>query len=93
MSMEAREGLIRAMRQAAVENAEKLARMAHEETGYGKVPDKIRKILLAANKTPGTEDIVPAFLRGTVDDAGGTDALWCYRFYYAFHQSAVDDYQ
>lgn len=64
MSMEAREGLIRAMRQAAVENAEKLARMAHEETGYGKVPDKIRKILLAANKTPGTEDIVPGVFTG-----------------------------
>ena len=47
------------MRRAARENAEKLAQMAHDETGYGKVPDKIAKILLVANKTPGTEDIVP----------------------------------
>ncbi|MBQ6602129.1 MAG: aldehyde dehydrogenase EutE [Eubacterium sp.] len=57
MTMEDREGLIRAMRAVSIENAEKLARMAHEETGYGKVPDKIEKILLVAKKTPGTEDL------------------------------------
>lgn len=64
MSMEARESLIRAMRKAAVDNAEHLAQMAHDETGYGKVPDKIQKILLVANKTPGTEDIVPRVFTG-----------------------------
>ncbi len=64
MSMEARESLIRAMRKAAVDNAERLAQMAHDETGYGKVPDKIQKILLVANKTPGTEDIVPRVFTG-----------------------------
>lgn len=64
MSMDAREALIRAMRKASVDNAEKLARMAHEETGYGKIPDKIQKILLVANKTPGTEDIVPRVFTG-----------------------------
>ena len=59
LTMDQQEKLIRAMRRAARENAEKLAQMAHDETGYGKVPDKIAKILLVANKTPGTEDIVP----------------------------------
>ena len=64
MTMDQREKLIRAMRRAARENAEKLAQMAHDETGYGKVPDKIAKILLVANKTPGTEDIVPRVFTG-----------------------------
>lgn len=64
MTMEQREKLICAMRQAARDNAEKLARMAHEETGYGNVPDKVAKILLVANKTPGTEDIVPRVFTG-----------------------------
>ena len=64
MTIDARESLIRAMRKAALDNAEKLARMAHEETGYGKVPDKIAKIQLVANKTPGTEDIQPRVFTG-----------------------------
>ncbi len=64
MSMDERENLIRAMRKASVENAESLAQMAHDETGYGKVPDKIQKILLVANKTPGTEDLVPKVYTG-----------------------------
>ena len=64
MSMADREKLITAMRQAARDNAEHLARMAHEETGYGNVPDKIAKIMLVADKTPGTEDIVPRVFTG-----------------------------
>ncbi|MBQ9030053.1 MAG: aldehyde dehydrogenase EutE [Parasporobacterium sp.] len=64
LTMEHREKLIQAMRQAARDNAEKLAAMAHEETGYGNVPDKIAKILLVADKTPGTEDIVPKVYTG-----------------------------
>lgn len=64
LTMEHREKLICAMRQAARDHAETLARMAHEETGYGNVPDKIAKILLVANKTPGTEDIVPRVFTG-----------------------------
>ncbi|MCD8046467.1 MAG: aldehyde dehydrogenase EutE [Clostridiales bacterium] len=64
MSIDAREALIRAMRKASVDNAQKLAQMAHDETGYGKVPDKVQKILLVANKTPGTEDIEPRVFTG-----------------------------
>ena len=37
MTMDQREKLIRAMRRAARENAEKLAQMAHDETGYGNI--------------------------------------------------------
>lgn len=48
---------IDAMRVAARANAGKLARIAHEETGYGHVDDKVAKNLLAADKTPGTEDL------------------------------------
>ena len=63
LTMDQRAQLIEAMRQAARDNAPRLAQMAHEETGYGNVPDKIAKILLVANKTPGTEDIVPQVYR------------------------------
>jgi len=64
MTMDQRAKIIEAMRCAARENAPKLAKMAHEETGYGNVPDKIAKILLVADKTPGTEDIVPQVYTG-----------------------------
>ena len=54
---EKRETLIAAMRQAAIENAEILAEMAVAESGMGRVSDKIIKNRLAAQKTPGTEDL------------------------------------
>ena len=38
-------------------NAEYLARLAHEETGYGHVEDKIQKNLLVSRRTPGIEDL------------------------------------
>ena len=58
MTIEKREELIAAMRKAALDNNEYLARLAHEETGYGKVAHKIEKNKVAAQKTPGTEDLV-----------------------------------
>ena len=57
MTLERRGSLIGAMRRAAVENAAYLAELAHKETGYGHVEDKIQKNLLAANGTPGIEDL------------------------------------
>lgn len=54
-----RKAIIQAMREAAIENAQKLARMAHEETGMGRVSDKVLKNLLVAEKTPGVE-ILPS---------------------------------
>jgi len=57
LTLEERGKFIEAMRQAARDNAQKLAEMAHEETGYGHVEHKVLKNLLAANKTPGIEDL------------------------------------
>lgn len=57
MTLMQRGELIAAMRKAGEENAEYLAELAHKETGYGRVADKIKKNLLAAKYTPGIEDI------------------------------------
>jgi propionaldehyde dehydrogenase len=57
MGLEQRGEIIAAMRKAAIDNAVPLARLACEETGYGRVEDKIAKNLLAAKKTPGIEDL------------------------------------
>jgi len=57
MSMEKRGQIIEAMRVASRANAEYLAKLAHEETGYGHTEHKVLKNLLAADKTPGIEDL------------------------------------
>lgn len=64
LSMEQRAKIIAAMRRAAVDNARSLAVMANEETGFGRVEDKVIKNLLAAEKTPGTEDLHTAAYTG-----------------------------
>ena len=64
MTIAERGKLIEAMRQAALKNSEHLAQMAHEETGYGNVHDKIIKNNLAAEKTPGIEDLQPRAFTG-----------------------------
>jgi propionaldehyde dehydrogenase len=56
--------MVKAMRAAAIEHAEALGREAVSETGLGKMPDKMNKILLAANKTPGPEDLKPEAFSG-----------------------------
>ncbi len=53
--LERRVALVAAMRQAAAENAQVLARAAWQETGMGRHEDKIEKNLLVAERTPGTE--------------------------------------
>ena len=58
LSMKKRKEIIAAMRIASLENAEKLAIMAQEETGFGRVEHKIIKNVLAAEMTPGTEDLI-----------------------------------
>ncbi len=57
LGLEQRRLIIRAMRKAAVGAAERLAKMAVEETGMGRVEDKIRKNLVCATRTPGVEDL------------------------------------
>lgn len=53
LDVEVREKVIEAMRQCTRDNVNDLARMAVEETKLGNVPDKVKKNLLCANKTPG----------------------------------------
>ena len=57
LSMKKRKEIIASMRKASLANAEKLAIMAQEETGFGIIADKIIKNVLAAEGTPGTEDL------------------------------------
>lgn len=64
LKLEEREKIIRAMRQAVEENVELIAKTAVEETGLGRYEDKVKKNLLAARKTPGTEDICPRACTG-----------------------------
>jgi acyl-CoA reductase-like NAD-dependent aldehyde dehydrogenase len=55
LSLETRRKIIQAMRDTTVKNAAELSRRAVDETGLGRVDDKIQKNLLCALKTPGTE--------------------------------------
>jgi propionaldehyde dehydrogenase len=64
MGMAKRFEIIEAMRKAAHANADMLGRMAREETGYGRVEHKIAKVHLAADKTPGPEDVVAEVYTG-----------------------------
>ncbi len=57
LTLEKRKQLISAMRDVGIDNAESLAEYTVRETGLGRYKDKIQKILLAATKTPGTEDL------------------------------------
>jgi len=56
--LELRREVIRAMRKAAIANAERLAKMAVSETGLGRWEDKVQKNLVCAIRTPGVEDLV-----------------------------------
>ena len=64
MSFVQREKIIEAMRRAGRNNAERLSKMAVDETGMGKVDSKIQKNLLVSNKTPGVEDLQPISYTG-----------------------------
>lgn len=59
ISLERRKEIIANVRKRALEKAELLGRMAVTETGLGKMPDKMNKIILQAKKTPGPEDLQP----------------------------------
>ncbi len=59
LTLEKRFEIVAAMRAAMRANAELLARMACEETGLGRVEDKVQKNLLVIEKTPGPEILQP----------------------------------
>ena len=56
-SIEQREKMIANIRKLTLAEAENMAKLGVEETGMGRVSDKIIKLQLVANKTPGTEDL------------------------------------
>ncbi|MBI4531331.1 MAG: aldehyde dehydrogenase EutE, partial [Candidatus Latescibacteria bacterium] len=57
LTLEKRKEIIQAIRTTGVEYAEDFSQRAREETGMGRVEDKIRKHLIAATLTPGVEDL------------------------------------
>lgn len=64
LGLEARNKIIRAIRRAALENAQRWAEMAVAETGMGRVADKVEKNRICAVKTPGVEDIASRCFTG-----------------------------
>ena len=56
--------IIESIRQTMLENNEALARVAHEETGLGRVEDKVVKNRLVTEKTPGLEELYPRSVTG-----------------------------
>jgi len=64
LGFEVRRRVISAIRKVALEHADELGRLAVDETGLGKMPDKREKVVLAATKTPGVEDLVPRTYTG-----------------------------
>jgi len=55
-----RERVVDVIRRAARSNSRRLAEMAVDETGMGRIEDKVRKNLLVADRTPGPESLYPA---------------------------------
>lgn len=64
LCLERRKEIITAMRNIILDNVESIASLAVEETGLGRVKDKIHKNILAARKTPGVEEITPLAYTG-----------------------------
>ncbi|MEN6365014.1 MAG: aldehyde dehydrogenase family protein [Rectinema sp.] len=60
LPLETRKAMIAAMRRVIIWNNSDLSAQAVAETGLGNVADKQVKNALAANKTPGIEDLEPA---------------------------------
>lgn len=63
-TVEMRNCCIDAIRQAGVAHARELAELAVEETGMGRVEDKVAKNLAQAKGTPGVECLRPEVLTG-----------------------------
>ncbi len=63
-TVEQREKMIAEIRKLTLAEAEEMAKLGVEETGMGRVSDKIIKHQLVANKTPGTEDLEPRVKTG-----------------------------
>ncbi len=64
MGLETRRTIVEAMRAAMLREGERLAYLAHAETGLGRAEDKVRKNLLVTTRTPGPEDLDPQAVTG-----------------------------
>lgn len=57
VGLEGRKTIISAVRASMLQHGERLAEMAHAETGLGRVEDKIVKNRIVTTKAPGPEDL------------------------------------
>ncbi|MBN2498901.1 MAG: aldehyde dehydrogenase EutE [Deltaproteobacteria bacterium] len=64
VSLYRRRRFVEAMRSVGRERAEDFAKKSVAETGLGRVADKVQKVLLAADKTPGPEILAPLVYTG-----------------------------
>ena len=64
VGLEARKGLIEAVRSMMRSENERLAYMARRETGIGRADDKVLKNALVIEQTPGPEDLEPHVVTG-----------------------------
>jgi aldehyde dehydrogenase len=64
LPLKTRARIIATIRETMVEEAADLAKAAHEETGLGRVEDKVVKNLLVTEKTPGLEVLYPEATTG-----------------------------
>lgn len=75
-TLAAREQVVAAVRRAAKVNARRLAEMAVDETGMGRVADKVKKNLLVAERTPGPEILSPSAMSGDMGLTLVENAAW-----------------
>ncbi|MHA2345544.1 MAG: aldehyde dehydrogenase family protein [Candidatus Hodarchaeales archaeon] len=59
LSLEKRKEIIQSLRDSSIKHSRYLAELANQETGLGRLEDKVAKNLLCARKTPGIEDLTP----------------------------------
>lgn len=64
LSLEQRRAIIAAIRTGMTPHIETIARETVEETKMGRYEDKIQKLTLAINKTPGVEDLITEAVTG-----------------------------
>ena len=64
MSLQGRQKIIAEIRASMLDNAQALARHAHEETGLGRAEHKLIKNRLVTRKTSGTEVLTPHAVTG-----------------------------
>lgn len=71
-----REQAVSIIRRAARANARRLAEMAVDETGMGRIEDKVKKNLLVADRTPGPEILSPSAISGDMGLTLVENAAW-----------------